>query len=122
MPPCAQRLEAPSPRWAPETTVTGSGESLSAVNRPARPVPTMTTPPWAGSCVCVVLLVIGGPPVKGAGSVVEIDHTLDRSPRPQGYRRGHRHLLFEEDEGLKDLRQRDPLHMRAEIAGPHEGD
>ena len=33
-----------------------------------------------------------------------------------------RHLLLEEDEAVEDLRQRDPLHMRAEIAGPHELD
>ena len=37
MPACAQTLDAPSPSGAPETTVTGSGASLSAVNRPARP-------------------------------------------------------------------------------------
>ena len=45
MPACAQTLEPPSPKGVTETTVTGSGASLSAVNRPARPAPTMTTPP-----------------------------------------------------------------------------
>ena len=33
-----------------------------------------------------------------------------------------RHLLLEEHERLEDLRQRDALHMRAEIARPHELD
>ena len=37
MPPCAQMLEAPSPSGAAAMTVTGSGASFSAVNRPGKP-------------------------------------------------------------------------------------
>ena len=40
MPPCAHRLDAPSPKCAAEMMVTGRGASLSAVNRPASPAPT----------------------------------------------------------------------------------
>jgi hypothetical protein len=50
MPACAQTLDPPWPKGVTETTVTGSGASLSAVNRPARPAPTITTPPLCDRC------------------------------------------------------------------------
>ena len=45
MPACAQTLDPPWPKGETDTTVTGIGASFSAVNRPARPAPTMTMPP-----------------------------------------------------------------------------
>ena len=42
--------------------------------------------------------------------------------RPLGDSGIDRDLLLQEDEAIEDLRQRDPLHVRAEIARPHELD
>src|SRR5262245_50470942 len=118
IPPCAHRLDAPSPNRAAETTVTGSGASLSAVNSPASPAPTITTPPGAlaGNATRAVMGIFAW------ASMVEVDHALDRGAGTLGDGGIDRDLLLEEDEAFEDLRQRDPLHMRAEIAWPHEGD
>src|SRR5262245_6870107 len=123
IPPCAHRLDAPSPNRAAETTVTGSGASLSAVKSPASPAPTITTPPGVLP-ENATRVVMGITPLLQAGpaSMVEVNHALDRGPRTFGVRVIDRDLLLEEDEAFENLRQRDPLHMRAKIARPHEGD
>src|SRR5262245_6526079 len=52
----------------------------------------------------------------------QIHHALDRALRPR-HDRGIDHDLFPEmDQAVENLRQRDPLHVRAEIARPHEFD
>src|SRR6218665_1699143 len=43
-PPCAQAEDAPKPSGLGDNTVTGRGASLRAVNRPARPAPTIRAP------------------------------------------------------------------------------
>src|SRR5262245_50484882 len=124
MPACAQRLEAPSPSRAPETTVTGSGASLSAVNRPARPAPTTTMPlaplcTLGGNWLCDVILGCA-PACMRFRLVVEIDHALHGRARPLGDAWVDRDFLLEEHEAVEDRRKRDALHVRTEIAGPHE--
>ena len=57
-----------------------------------------------------------------ASITLQTHHPLDRAPRPRGDRRIDHDLLLEVDEAVEDLRQRDPLHVRAEIARPHELD
>src|SRR5262249_30199508 len=123
MPAWAQRLDAPSPNRAAETTVTGSGASFSAVNRPARPAPTMTRPPpvfRAG--ICVVELGTSRTPATRPPSNGEMDHALYGHPGALSDILGDRDLLFEEHERLEDFRQRNALHVRAKIARPHELD
>src|SRR6185437_12123385 len=125
MPACAQRLDAPSPNRAADTTVTGRGASLSAVNRPARPAPTTTTPlvpngVFGGNWLCSDIEGYAG--TWTALSVVEVDHALDGRASPIGDGGIDRDLLFEEHEAVENLRQRDALHVRAKIAGPHELD
>src|SRR6516225_12141895 len=100
MPACAQTLEPPWPKGAAETTVTGSGASLSAVNRPASPAPTMTMPPpcapcgtslRAGRSVLVMALM---PRTPSPTLVAEIDHALDGQPSQCGDLARNGHLLF----------------------------
>src|SRR6185312_12763310 len=125
MPACAQTLEPPWPKGVTESTVTGSGASLSAANKPASPAPTMTTPPCdrrstpSKADLSFVAMARVPSPYR---LVAEIDHALDRHPRPRSDLLRNGHLLFQHDEGLKDLRQRDALHMRAKIARTHEID
>src|SRR6478736_5499404 len=123
MPACAHTLEPPWPKGVTEITVTGSGASLSAVNRPASPAPTMTTPPCDRRSSKADLSFVAMARVPSPYRLVaEIDHALDWHPRPRSDFLRNGHLLFEHDEGLKDLRQGNALHMRAKIAGTHEID
>ena len=48
------------------------------------------------------------------------DHAFDRLPRPVGDIRIDQHFVLHRLERMQNLRQRDPLHVRAQIAGPHE--
>src|ERR1043165_6073551 len=98
MPACAQRLDAPSPKRAAETTVTGRGASFSAVKRPARPAPTMTMLPPAGRCRTDFVTLVRQ--LQGASSMVEIDHALDRHAGALGDPGIDRDFLFEEHQRL----------------------
>src|SRR5712671_4877884 len=55
-------------------------------------------------------------------SALEMDHPLDRAPGLAGDQRVDHDLLLHMDEAVEDLRQGDALHVRAEIARPHEVD
>src|SRR5262249_33047427 len=59
---------------------------------------------------------------SGVASVLEVHHALDRVPRPRCDGWVDHDLLFHVDEAVEDLRQGDALHVRTEIAGPHELD
>src|SRR5262249_31049271 len=65
---------------------------------------------------------VTGVHMKPAPLALQAYHPLDRSARPRGDRRIDYDLFSEIDEALENLRQRDPLHMRAEIARTHELD
>src|SRR4029078_8176704 len=58
--------------------------------------------------------------LRWAALVAEIDHAVDRYPRPLGDGLTDGLLLFQHDEGLENLRQRDQLHIRAKVAGTDE--
>src|SRR5712691_6970309 len=49
--------------------------------------------------------------------VLQIDHPLDRAPRSLRDDGIDRDLLAQVEQALQDVRQRDPLHVRAQIAG-----
>src|SRR5689334_21743058 len=110
IPPWAQALDAPWPSGAAEITVTGRGANFNAQNNPARPPPTMTTSPSKTS----VLMF--------ASSILQVDHPLDRAACARGDRRIDRDFLAQVNEALQDIRQRDALHVRAEIARLHHLD
>src|SRR5215472_17737379 len=132
MPPCAQALEAPWPSGAAEMRVTGRGASFSAQNRPARPPPTMTTSSvlrvrsWILSDIGGLHPVVpanagtittgGNCVAKRQRSVLQVDHPLDRTPRLIRNHRIDGDFLAQVDQAVENLRQRDPLHVRAEIA------
>src|SRR5262245_35912896 len=116
MPPWAQALEAPSPSAAAVTMVTGRGASFSAQNRPARPPPTMITSSVRLGGVremCVSCVMASAP---------QVHHPLDRAARLVGDQRVDHDLLFHVYEAVENLWQRDALHVRAQIARPHELD
>jgi hypothetical protein len=48
------------------------------------------------------------------------EHPLDRAAGPIANGRVHLDPVLHGLEGVQDLRQRDPLHVRAEVAGPDE--
>src|SRR6266581_1451753 len=50
----------------------------------------------------------------------DCQHALDGSPRPVGDLGLDRHLMGHGFERVPDVPQRDPLHMRAQIARPHK--
>src|SRR5215475_11249432 len=129
MPPCAQALEAPSPNGAAEMRVTGRGASFSAQNNPASPPPTMTTSSvlrvrsWTLSDMAFLATRrsrsksgFGHGCRRGDGSVLQIDHPLDRTPRLVRDHRVDGDFLAQIDQAVQNLRQRDPLHVRAEVA------
>src|SRR5262245_52020648 len=119
MPPCAHALDAPCPIGAAVSTVTGRGLSLSAQNKPTMPPPMMITS-WTLSDMVAPSRPLAQ--LSGRASVLQIHHALNRPPRPRcdcGIDHG---LLLHVDEAIEDLRQGDALHVRAEIAGPHELD
>src|SRR5258705_1442151 len=45
-------------------------------------------------------------------------HAIERQPGRSDDVLGHRHLVLAVGEGIADVRQRDPLHVRAEVARP----
>jgi hypothetical protein len=97
----AGRADARSarPKGETETTVTGSG-AASAVNRPARPAPTTTMPPFPpGAERPSTGLSLRNIERSARGSMAEIDHALDRGAGRTGDSRIDGHLLFPHDEG-----------------------
>src|SRR5579883_2798441 len=121
MPPCAQADDAPCPSGAAEITVTGRGASFSAQNRPASPPPMMTT-----SSVLVnwwielfMLFLRRRLACAGTALIFQIDHALDRSPRSLGNDRIDHDLLAQVEQAFQNVRERDPLHVRAQIARLH---
>src|SRR5882724_9623568 len=54
--------------------------------------------------------------------LLQAHHPLDRAPRPLRDRGVDHDLLLEIDQAVENLRQRDALHVRAEIERPHELD
>src|SRR5579859_594016 len=55
-------------------------------------------------------------------SILQVDHPLDRAPRFRGDRRIDRDFLAKREQAVQDLGQRDPLHVRTEVAWPHHLD
>src|SRR5262245_22663528 len=116
MPPWAQALEAPSPRGAAVTMVTGRGASFSAQNRPARPPPTMITSSMrlgGVRAMCVSCTMASAP---------QVHHALDGAPRLVGDHGVDHDFLLHVHEAVENLWQGDALHVRAQIARPHEFD
>src|ERR1700759_820222 len=136
MPPCAQALEAPWPSGAAEMSVTGRGARFSAQNNPARPPPTMTTSSvrrvrsYTLSDMAVLAIrrshasgfSIDSRCRRSDGSVLQVDHPLDRTPRLVRDHGVDGDFLPQVDQAVQNLRQRDPLHVRAEIARAHHLD
>src|SRR5215510_12654369 len=136
MPPCAQTLDAPAPIGAPVSNVTGRGASLSAQNRPANPPPTMTmlldgrVEGMRLSCSPDERSEIRGRPSRiplcsmraTTWSALQMDHPLDRAARLVGHHRVDGDLVVHGHQAVENLRQRDPLHVRADVARLHELD
>src|SRR5262249_54914300 len=121
MPPWAQTLDAPAPSGAPVSRVTGRGASLSAQNNPASPPPAMTML-FEGTRVdmrrfrlCIMPGLAGARP-NGAGLAFEMNHPLHRPSRFLGHQRIDHDLVLHGQQTVEDLWQRDPFHVRAEIA------
>src|ERR1700738_2954782 len=54
--------------------------------------------------------------------VLQIDHPLHRAPRLRGDQGIDGDFLAQVNQAVENLGQRDPLHVRAQIAGPHHLD
>src|SRR5258705_4285657 len=125
MPPCAHAVEAPWPSGAAEITMTGRGASFNAQNSPARPPPMMTT-----SVLRVRSSNMSTPSAHrpresgydGAISILQVDHPLDRMPCLLGNRRVDNDFLAQINQAVQNLGQRDPLHVRTQIARPYHFD
>src|SRR3954470_2994317 len=61
-------------------------------------------------------------PTKPASSALQMDHPFHRAPRLLGDHRIDGDFLFHVQQAVEDLRQRDALHVRAEIAWLDEFD
>src|SRR5262245_48420896 len=98
MPAWAQTLEPPLPNRPADTTVTFIGASLSAVKRPARPAPTITTPPcaWKASLAVAALMLLSISRTFRV-LVIEVDHALDGGAGARRDERIDGHFLLEED-------------------------
>src|SRR4051812_4094041 len=117
MPPCAHADDAPSPIGAAEITVTGRGASFRAQNSPAKPPPTMTTSSaTSGSAALPRSSIASLRAVVAAASALQVDHALDGQASAGGDHRIDHHLFLELDQAIEDLAQRDPAHVRTEIA------
>ena len=64
----------------------------------------------------------GGKAGDACRRLIDRQHALDRAAGTAGDRRIDRHLVPHGLQRVADLRQGDPLHVRAEIAGAHEFD
>ena len=116
MPPCAQALEPDMPGRVPASTRAGKGASFSAVNKPGNAGAQDQRAVGFDDIVDVRRIAHG---LAGLHRQHAVDRPRARAPRSAGsttHFRGH---------GLKRMQnpsQRDALHVRAEIAGPHEFD
>src|SRR5690606_18737970 len=106
MPPCAQQLAQMPPSVFSLRTMTRLGASDSAVKSPAAPAPTMTTSARSATCVFMLHLYR--------------QHPFNRQPRPIGDGRIHRDFVRHGLQARQDVFQGNALHMRAQVAGPHE--
>src|SRR5215467_11821159 len=127
MPPWAQTLDAPAPSGAPVSRVTVRGASLSAQNKPASPPPAMTML-FEGTRVdmrrfrlCIMPGLAGASP-NGAGLAFEMNHPLHRPSRFLSDQWIEHDLVLHGEQTVENLWQRDPLHVRAQIARLHELD
>src|SRR5215469_6495305 len=101
-------------------TRAGKGASLSAVKSPAIPAPRTMAPGASMVLSAARIAPSGGKPVRRSGS--NSQHAFDGRPRTRGNCRFDRYLDAHGFQRPQDARQRDPLHVRAEIAGPYELD
>src|SRR3990170_758050 len=108
MPPCAQQLAQMPPSGFSLSTITRCGARLRAANNPAAPAPTMTTS--ALFLISVFMLHLYR------------QHFFHRQFRPRRNQGIDSHLMRHGLQAGKDVFQRNPLHVRAEVAGPHELD
>ena len=118
MPPCAQALDAPEPSEAAERIVTGP-LSLSAVKSPARPAPTISTPPEL-----MTLSALGVRMAQcTAGFGLPTASMRSTAARARAAMAGSTLtscvIVCSE---RRILSKRDALHVRAEIAGAQEFD
>ena len=127
MPPCAHAVEAPWPSGAAEITVTGRGASFKAQNNPARPPPTMTISPALRMTIMILVWHVRlhssclGSAVDGGQFFRLIIRCTDRR-RFLGDRGIDGDLLAQAEQAVQNLGQRDPLHVRAQIARSHHLD
>src|SRR5215469_8298526 len=118
MPPCAQTLEPVVPGRAPQRIRAGKGASFSAVNSPASPAPRMSAP-----SASIILSMRLTTEASGGGSLPDgshLQHALDGLARAHCYGWIDRHFDGHCFKRVEYLGKRDALHVRAEIAGPHE--
>src|SRR6202012_5764332 len=108
-PPCAQALAQLTPSAALVMTTTGAGASSSAAISPASPAPMMTgRPARSFRSGCMVLS--------------DRDHAFDGKAGALGDFGRHGHFGRHRLQRVPDIAERDPLHMRAEIARLDEFD
>src|SRR5580692_56035 len=110
-PPCAQAEAAPWASGVLAIRITGCGASRSAVMRPARPPPMMTGAPANSERIVSIVSLL-----------MDCQHALDGAAGGRGDGGIDRHLVLHGLERAADLGQGDALHVRAEIARPHEVD
>src|SRR4029077_561759 len=106
---------ATTPGWRPAitaSTVASSGTIASVVMSPARPRSSSNAARTIGSMISRIVI----PRLRSAQG----EHAFDGAARPLGDRGIDRDLVGYGFERAPDLRQGDALHVRAQIAGPHE--
>src|SRR5580698_4599444 len=112
MPPCAQ---ADAPEWPgrePASTKAGKGASFSAVNSPAMPAPRIKAPSVS------IMVLVGF--ISRSG--LHRQHALDGDTGAGRDGFVHHDFMRHGLKRMKNAVQSDALHVRAEIAGPHEID
>src|SRR5665213_2642107 len=120
MPPCAQALEPDRPGRVPASTMLGMGASFRAVNSPAMPAPKISAP-----SVSTILSTRGfifdlSLRYLRSCSGLHGQHAVDRGFRAERDIGGHDHFGGHGLERMQDAVQGNALHVRAQVAGPHE--
>src|SRR5579871_458856 len=121
MPPWAQALDPDTPGRAPAMTREGNGESFSAVKRPATPAPRINAP----SVSTTLSLWRVTAPVSyrcAVGWLADRQHAVNCFLRPGGNFGSDFNGMCHRLQRAQNLLERDPLHVRAQIARPNKFD
>ena len=109
MPPCAQALEPDRPGLVPASTRQGMGASFRAVNRPAMPAPKISAPSVSTILSMRFMFQAFTASMRSIGAFA-------RAATSAGTITSWVMVC----KAVQNAVQRDALHVRAEIAGPHE--